>query len=217
MGNVPARQPASVKEAEVFHNRETFANFMKSGYVALGLLFVPGVFLALVVLNLLGVSSGALVLPLALALASVMCGFAVLLKKQQFDAVWGERTLTISPQGLSVDNRDLRIDLTWENVRSIERADAMAAQTLTTGVGVADAAGRAAAKASTRLDEALTGPGTITLNPTAKPYIKARIAEYEKTPADQRPAVRIFVEHYEDDWRAGRVGDWVRAYRPDLV
>ena len=35
-------------------------------------------------------------------------------------------------------------------------------------------------------------------------------------PETSRPFVAVLLTHYDRDWRTGRIGAWVRAYRPDL-
>lgn len=36
-------------------------------------------------------------------------------------------------------------------------------------------------------------------------------------PDSDEPVRAILLSHYDPDWRNGRIGQWIRAYRPDLL
>jgi len=63
-----------------------------------------------------GVPGGFLV---GLVVALAFCALMWLLKKRQLDEALGQRTVTFSPSGAVMSDRDTRVELPWPRVRSI--------------------------------------------------------------------------------------------------
>lgn len=88
-----------------------------------------------------------------------------------------------------------------------------------------------------RRAESAVGPGAFTSSPTAWPGTVQALDQHHSRlghcpdgkPPSRRVCTRIPDRHTRAcrvrkaltelgaDWRAGRIGDWVRIYRPDLV
>jgi hypothetical protein len=61
-------------------------------------------------------------------------------------------------------------------------------------------------------EERLIGEGSLSLSPKAPAWVRRQIKKRE--PLRRRG---IVLTHFDPRWRTGRIGQWVRAYRPDLM
>jgi hypothetical protein len=59
------------------------------------------------------------------------------------------------------------------------------------------------------------------VGPSAPRLLRAQIEQHERTqdahPNSGEPLRAITLTHYDRDWRTGRIGQWIDAYRPDLL
>ena len=62
-------------------------------------------------------------------------------------------------------------------------------------------------------DEHLIGEGSLSVSRKAPAWVRWRIKRSYKTWRKRR----IVLTHYDPRWRTGRIGQWIRAYRPDLM
>lgn len=171
--------------------------------------------------------AGPLSWPLALAPTAVLGIVMWTAKKRQFDETWGTATLQLSPQGAVVVERHCRLELTWNQVHALGKADL-----INSGAAPSMAGGRAgliagllsmAVIATTRRrgQDALIGKGRLTVSPTASKLVRGQIGRNQGArDVDPRTGGRlsaIVLTAYDEDWRTGRIGQWVRAQRPDLL
>lgn len=214
--------PADLSTPETFTTTVTFRQFMMSAIPLLIISFLFIAFVAALVLSAVGVSGGFLV---GMVVAVPLCALLVLGKKRQFDERWGKQTLTLSPTGAVMGDRDIRVELPWAHVRSIGEVEQMgvvrtrASSDLAkiasgTVTGVADATTGAP-------ENGLVGAGILTVKPEATRVAKLQVKQFlEGGPPDpqigQRP-LGIPLLRFDMNWQAGRIGQWVRAYRPDLL
>jgi hypothetical protein len=156
----------------------------------------------------------------------VSAGVAVLLyqqKKRQFAATWNKTVLELSPHGAVMRDPNLRIELPWSAVHSIgEAADALDALRVNPmNEAAAAAAGAIAAASMRRTAESLIGAGTLTMSPNAPMLLRTQVEQGDQGrdvhPATGQPLRAIALTHYDPNWRVGRIGQWIRAYRPDLL
>jgi len=219
------RPVVGFETAETFTNTLSFAYFMRRIIpLEVMLLLLTWLILAL----LLGNTGLPAVGWLALGLALVFVAAMVYVKKKQFDATWGTATLELSPDGAAETVGKTRTALAWGAVRGLDKQGMITPlQAVTPGSGFvggnpvtggALAVGVAAARRADQ--DALVGPGTLSLSPEASSILKAQFDQNMKQrqmdPETSRPFVAVLLTHYDRDWRTGRIGAWVRAYRPDL-
>lgn len=189
---------------EVFDSRLTFAAFSPR----LLPLLVP-VFLLMTLL--LGCLFGALgASGLGWLLAVVISGAVVAgltaLRKREFDGALGKTRLEFSPAGVTMAGPVRRVHLSWDRVRlgtahlANPRGGWMIGPTLPAGVLATLLLQGSAALARGRRQPALVGAATVTAG--------------AKT---STASTAIILSVYDRDWYNGRIGAWIRAYRPDLL
>lgn len=51
--------------------------------------------------------------------------------------------------------------------------------------------------------------------------VRTQIAQHDKGqqihPETGQPTRAIILSHFDNDWRSSRIGQWITAYRPDLI
>lgn len=205
---------------ETFANRVVFGGFIKRMIPLLVIMF------AFVTAVLAFISwyfvRGVLIWVIAVAGAAACCALTVWLKKRQFDGTWRTATLQLSPWGAVLDERHLRIEMQWHAVRSIGAADLMAPVRPTVGVSPATIAARQTIDAATvaRPQAGLIGAAAMVLKPGAPAMLRTQVAQNSRgrqvDPASGQPLSAILLAQYDPNWPQGRIGAWIRAYRPDL-
>lgn len=204
---------------ETFTSTVTFGQLMTRMGVTLVMLFlISAVMFGLILANL-GVPGGFVV---GVVLAVPFCALMVRAKKRQFESTLGQQTVTFSPDGAVMSDPYSRVELPWAHVRSIGQVEMMR-PIRTPGQGklvVAAVGGIAAATQGTH-EHGLVGAGVLTTNSDAPRLLKAQVKQFLKDgPADpqigQRP-MGIPLRRFDRDWQCGRIGEWVRGYRPDLL
>lgn len=131
--------------------------------------------------------AGGLGLPIALILTAVVIVAPVARMKSRFDRMWGKTELELSPAGVSVVG-PIPAHLPWDRVR----------------LGAAD----------------LVNPGYTSFGPVGARLLFGLLVFASRRPA--KPAltgsgVTIMLTIYDKNWADGRIGEWIRAYRPDLL
>ena len=70
-------------------------------------------------------------------------------------------------------------------------------------------------------EHGLVGAGMLTVNPGAKALKRVQVTQFlNGGPADPRIGQRpmgVPLARFDRNWQDGRIGQWVRAYRPDLL
>jgi len=225
MTNDSTRTVDGFEMAETFTNTLPFAYFMRRVIPLTVMLFL---LTWLILALLLGMTGLPAVAWLALGLALIFIVVIVYVKKRQFDATWGTATLELSPDGAAEAVGKARSALAWGAVRGLTKQGMITPlQAVTPGsdfvggnlvTGLAVDVGVAAARRDDQ--DALIGPGTLSLDRQASAILKAQfdqnMKQRQRDPETNRPIVAVLLTHYDPDWRTGRIGRWVRAYRPDL-
>jgi hypothetical protein len=108
----------------------------------------------------------------------------------------------------------------WERIHKLDRTELL--RPLKVNVGkAARAAGAAAAASMRRSDEGLIGAGKMTVSPQTPRLVQAQVKQNdqgrERQPESGQPLRAIGLTKFDPHWRTGRIGQWVAAYRPDLV
>lgn len=221
-GSGPENARSDLATPETFTTTVSFGQFMRIAIPMLVITFLVSAFIFAVVLNAVGVPGGLL----AGAVAAVpFCALMVLGKKRQFDQRWGKQTVTFSPAGVVMDDRDTRVELPWTHVRSVGDVEQMGVLRTRTssdlsrmGAGMI----RGVADATTGAPEhGLVGAGVLTAKPEAPALVKKQVQQFLNGGPDdpeigQRP-MGIPLLRFNRNWQNGRIGEWVRAYRPDLL
>lgn len=188
-----ARAPHGFKKAETFPLRVGRAALLRNLMPLLIATYI-GTFLGI---GLLIVVVG-LPAPAALVLAVVIGGAvdAVIVsrKRRELEQRGRTSTLTLSPHGATMVDPMARIEIAWHQLVAIG------------GAGPAK-----------RPVEALVGTGTMTLAADAPASIREDYGSGESDPDSGLPLCGIPLPPYDLDWRRGRIGEWIRAYRPDLL
>jgi hypothetical protein len=210
---------------ETFEVKAEFKNHLLSLTVpAIGLFLISGLlFLAI---------SGAFGLPpLTGGLAALLFTAAMIAwKKRQFESLREGTALTISPEGFVVDDPHTTLQMAWSGVRTVGRVkspkpiDVRKTSAPVVGGGgssVAGGLGAAIGQATIDIQTGILGLGTHALKPDA-PW-RAR-TQFEQNVGingvDEETGqnfVAVLAQLYDADWQSGRIGDWVRAYRPDVM
>jgi hypothetical protein len=199
---------------ESFRNAVKFGQFFRRLIPLYVVTFLLAWWLTGAVLGLFGVGSVGWVLGLVVA-AALACAMYVI-KKKQFAGSWSTATLEISPKGVVSFDRYVRTEIPWERMHAISSTQLM--DPLRAGNKLA---GAAAAASFRRSEEGLIGAGTWTVSPVAPRMLRSQIEQNERGqaihPDSGQPLRAITLTHYDPDWRTGRIGKWIKAYRPDLL
>jgi hypothetical protein len=215
-----------------FTSEETFPCTVTMG--AWARRFLPALLFQLVVLSLLfGFLLGLIRVPIplnwlvALGVAVIFVVVQWIGKQRQFAETWATARLELSPDGAAVVQRHCRLVLPWDRIRTLGKADLVRV-----GGSHVVAGGRAgliavllsmATNAITRRpgQDALIGSGSLKVSSSASRIVRVQIAQNQSVrtfePGTAHQSAAIVLPVYDGDWRNGRIGDWVRAYRPDLL
>jgi len=183
------------------------------------ILFLVSAVMFGLILGNLGVPGG---FASGVVLAVPFCALMVRAKKRQYESTLGQQTVTFSPEGAVMSDAYSRVQLEWAHVRSIGQVEMMR-PIRTPGqdkLVVAVARGIATATQGTH-EHGLVGAGVLTTKPDAPRLLKMQVKQFlGDGPADpqigQRP-MGIPLLRFDRNWQDGRIGEWVRGYRPDLL
>lgn len=203
---------------EAFPIRISFLDFMRG---ASGLVVVTLVMLWLLfglVLNAVKVPSPWLV---SIAASAVFTVILIALKKRQFDAKWATQQLVLSPAGASLRDRDIQIDLPWHEVSAIGIVPPL--KLLELNVPILSRTARPvmnAAKATLQATQCgelgLVGNGALVgREGGGLGGLAHRTQVNQNLKSGEEFGVPLLP--FDPAWDSGRIGAWVRAYRPDLL
>jgi hypothetical protein len=134
-----------------------------------------------------------LALPISLVLVAALAVVITLVSKRGFDRTWGVAELELSAAGATVVRPNSRVHLPWSGIR-LGKADLVTPRYATSApLNVQLVTALVIVTTRRRKKAALVGAGPL----------YAQIA--------------IVLSIYEKSWEDGRVGAWIRAYRPDLL
>lgn len=208
-------------KAETFRNQVEFGDFFRRLIPMLVMIFVVAVLMIAFILSAAKLG-GVVAWGVALPVSAGICALLYQAKKKQFAASWTKATLELSPYGAVMSDPSMRVELPWQGIHRIGDAQLLAPLKVNVAnEALADVAYAAAAATAKRNEEGLIGAGTMTLSGGASRTLRAQVAQNDAgQPADPKtgqPPRAIILTHYDPNWRAGRIGQWIRAYRPDLL
>lgn len=134
-------------------------------------------------------------LPLVLVLAVALAVGLTALSKYRFDRLWGTAELEVSAAGVTVVRRDSRVHLPWNRIRRLGKADLVTPRYMSVGTAGA---------------KLVSGLVISTMRRPGQPALIGGDGLGS-------PPVAIVLPIYEKSWENGRIGAWIRAYRPDLL
>ena len=208
-----AGAPAGFTDEEVFDNIVDFESFFKRLLPTLVMLFLIQWLFLSIVFRAIGLPMSGIIGAFA---SGGVCAALTQSKKKQFAKVWGVSTLTLSPAGAEVRHGEVRAQLSWSQVERISRSSGM--DPLRAGgfhpVGLA--VGALAAGTARRKEMALLGVGRISVDPGASALVKSQVKQNFGSDLE-RAQTGVILTHFDRDWEYGRIGQWIRAYRPDLM
>lgn len=169
-----------------------------------------------------GLGAGGLAWPLALVLAAALAVVLIAGKKRQFDQTWGTATLELSPVGATMVSRYSRVQLPWDRVRYLGKADLATAGRFAFGSVLAVLLTQLVTETTRhRGQPALIGLGDTAIAPGTPKVVLGQIRQNttcrDIDPATGRMLTAIVLTVYDKNWAGGRIGEWIRAYRPDLL
>lgn len=219
MASEPHKTVSDFDTAETFRMTLSFGNVLLRLLPLFVLLFVFLTFLFTAIGYIADLSDTATWV-IAAVCAAPLSLLMPWLKKLQFDAQVAATNLTISPEGLTLEEPNLTTKLAWHKARKIGYAsmrDPLRTH-MTLLATIVVAIGSLAAR---RRESAIIGAGRLIIAKDAPQALRTHIQQNErKLPVDQKTGRRqqaILLQHFDRDWKNGRIGDWVRAYRPDLL
>lgn len=146
--------------------------------------------------------------------------------------VWLKRTATsltktwleVGPQGMSMKDGVITRTIAWQDMRTIGRVVPIRGVEASFG-GSSAQAGAAVGAGVNRLAQQLSGTigilGVGSLVPDQDSKLGATLVQQNQGvwghDDSGAPLVGITPQDVENDWFNGRIGDWLRQYRPDLA
>jgi hypothetical protein len=161
--------------------------------------------------------------PLVLVLTAAAAVALTARKKRQFDRTWGTAELELSPEGATVADRHSRVHLPWDRIHHLGKADLIDLRyrsfSARPAVMLLTAITALAARRPRR--PALIGLATTTVAPGTPMLVREQIRQnngcrdIDRETGNRLTAIVLTV--YDQNWEQGRIGEWIRAYRPDLL
>lgn len=206
--------PPGFASEEVFQNIVNFESLFKRLLPTLIMLFLITWLIFALVFGAIGVPLAGLVGAFA---SGGFCAAMTQLKKKQHAKQWVHKTLTLSPFGADMQDGGLRLQLPWGQVERIGEASSMDPVQAGGFHWLGVAAGALSASTMRRREMFLLGVGRISVDPEASVLVKSQVKQNLAGQDPERCQTGVPLAHFEKDWENGRIGQWVRAYRPDLV
>ncbi len=199
---------------ETFSSTITFAQWLKANIPLLVAMFLISAVLFGLILANIGVPGGFI---LGVLLAVPFCALLVLRNKKQFDKRWSHQTVTFSPTSVVMSDPDTFVELPWTHVDAIGEVQLMP---MIRPTGKSATLTTVEALQGTR-EHGLLGAGRLTTTPGVHDLRQRQVSQFLAGGAPdprigQRP-MGIPLTRFERNWQQGRIGEWVRAYRPDLL
>ena len=201
---------------ETFTFKLDSKSFMKRMYPTAGLLFFISFLLFGAILNAIGLKTGTLFA--AIFVAAAFTFFMIKLKEKQFDSQWAEAHIVASPEGITSHEKYRTVTIKWSDIEQIGQGDFMRGARVVPGDTARGINNFVDATAS-RQNDALIGSGTMTIAENTPSLMKTTIEQnLAAGPKDAagNPKASIVIGMYEENWRSGQLGIWLKAYRPDL-
>lgn len=204
---------------ESFPIRITFSDFLRGMTGMIGVTLVLCWLLFGLVLQQFRVPSPWLV---AIGVSVVFTLVLIGLKRQQFASKWANQRLVLSPAGASLRDRDIQIDLPWNRVTDLGIVPPIAL--LEVNIPILRRTARpvmAAAKATMQASQGgefgLVGHGALTAHEGGGLGGLAFRTQVDQNLAQNPDGFGVPLLRFDASWESGRIGAWVRAYRPDLL
>lgn len=204
---------------ETFPFRMSFADFLRG---MTGMIVVSLVLLWL----LFGLALQQFKVPapwlVAIVASAVFTCILIGLKKRQFDSKWMQQRLVLSPAGASLRDRDIQIDLPWSHVTAVGVVPPI--KLLEVDIPILNRTARPvmdAAKATMQATQGgelgLIGNGALTAHEGGGVSGLAFRTQVKQNLAETTDGFGVPLLRFDPAWDQGRIGAWVRAYRPDLL
>jgi hypothetical protein len=206
------------ERAERFESVQTFSEELRR---VIPVLVVGCVLIGLIVGGILSLLIGPIGLLLGFIAAAALGFSLVTVRKWQFNADPPVTRLVVSPSSLVVSDRYLRTEFSWDGIEQIGPTSSMRPSHGSGGGGVFEGVvDMTAAATAVSRDDGLIGAGKLTVNPSAPHMLRQQVeqndARLQVHPESGLPIRAVGLGKFEPDWRNGRIGQWVKAYRPDL-
>lgn len=179
--------------AERFPCRLKFGLFFLRFVPMLVVTFLLMFMLVLLLIHAIGLGRP---LPLVLVLVAALAAVLIALMKRRFDRTWGVAELELSAAGVAVVRPQSRVDLSWNGIRRLGKADLVRPRYLSVGS---------------------LGAKLVTWLVVSTIRRPAQAALIGAGPGTGYAPTAIVLPIYEQSWENGRIGGWIRAYRPDLL
>jgi hypothetical protein len=179
-----------------------------------GRLALPYVFLLLffaVVMLLLGSVGGGLVGGVVAAVVGTGALVAVLYVR--FNRLRQSTVVRFSEYGVELaDTQGYQIRLNWPDITRVGDVRSQMSTPMVAGFRGAVRGGAGAVRT-----QGIIGWGHRVVPPDAPGWLRQELAAAPVNPHDGRPEVAIPLSGIDPGWAQGAMGQWVRAYRPDLL
>lgn len=130
-------------------------------------------------------------------------------RRQQYLATVSTAELTLSPVGIVMADRWTRTELAWPDIEQVGPV-----QTLDSArISPRRARRLSGLDRPRRTEEGVVGRGTLAVVAGMPAALRTQVEG--SLPGGGRTAIAL--ARFDPGWRRGRIGDWLRAYRPDLL
>ncbi|TDD26422.1 hypothetical protein [Nonomuraea diastatica] len=174
--------------------------------------FAAPLVLFFVVILLLGaIFTGSTLLGIAIGALGTGALFAVLAAKHR--RVSSGTVVRFTAEGVELtDSLGFRVHLRWPDITRIDVVDTQLANPRSVG-----RPGGVRVRAPALRSVGLIGWGERMVPPQIPGWMRDRLSRVPVDPATGRPEVTIPLGEFDALWQRGRMGDWVRHHRPDLM
>ncbi|NBE96108.1 hypothetical protein FE391_08075 [Nonomuraea sp. KC401] len=174
--------------------------------------FIAPLILFFVVILLLGaIFTGSTALGAVIGLLATGALLAVLAAKHR--RMSSGTVVRFTEEGVELtDSLGFRVHLRWPDITRIDVVDTQLANPRRVG-----RPGGVRVRAQALRSVGLIGWGLRTVPPRIPGWMRDRLARVPVDPATGRPEVTIPLGEFDPLWQRGRMGDWVRHHRPDLM
>lgn len=210
----PADVTADLGSVESFHNVVSFESSFKRLLPTLIMMFLITWLIATLVLAGVGVPVAGV---FGAFVSGGFCALMTQLKKKQYARTLAVATLTLSPTGADMQDGSTRLQMSWSQVERIGEASTMDPLQAGGFHWLGAATGALSAASMRRKEMFLIGVGRISLDPSASVLVKAQLKQNFAGQDLEHAKTGVALAHFDEDWENGRIGQWIQAYRPDLM
>lgn len=170
---------------------------------------------------ILGLSGAPAPSVLGILVGAVLLAVLVALRVRQLRRLTAVSRLVFDPHGIVMYEQHATTRVSWNDVHSGAMVKPLVSFKAKLGNSRVKAVGGAVVAASAVPELGLLGLGVRTLDDDTPPLIRSQYKQNERSNGQDEATgaelLPIYPAHFDLRWTRGRISEWVRHYRPDIM